>query len=379
MTVELGCVAGGVTTVSSKTAFTVTLAANANANETITATFFMWGNGNGSTTFNLPDYRGLIPMGNNIMGGVASSNMSDTYFGSTSAKSAGALGGVSGGGQTLVTGNLPPYTPAGTIAITGSPVYGGQNIPGFTNGGATQSVSTIVRIAATFTGTPQGGTSTLFSIIPPTKTVNFIIKVTPDTAFSGTGVTSLGGMTGDIACGAGLICAGNTISNNNTGAALTEVDDTNITMTLGGAPTTAVLSATSMTLGWAGTLSLIRGGCGTSLTASNGGILYTNASTCAILSGTATASLPLLSGASTTPTWATIKYPTSATSGGVVYFSSTTVMASSAIMTANAFMTGGGAGTSPNAVAITGLVLGNGASAPTAYGGVTCTNQFIRA
>lgn len=45
-------------------------------------------------------------------------------------------------------------------------------------------------------------------------------------------------------------------------------------------------------------------------------------------------------------------------------------------LTANAFLTGNG--TSPvNQVAIIGLVLGNGASAPTAYGGTTCTNQFM--
>lgn len=46
-------------------------------------------------------------------------------------------------------------------------------------------------------------------------------------------------------------------------------------------------------------------------------------------------------------------------------------------LTANAFLTGNG--TSPiNMVAITGLVLGNGASAPTAYAGTSCTNQFPR-
>lgn len=70
---------------------------------------------------------------------------------------------------------------------------------------------------------------------------------------------------------------------------------------------------------------------------------------------------------------------TGGTSGGVPYFNSTTTMASSALLTANAFMIGGGAGGSPTTVAITGLVLGNGASAPTAYGGTTCTNQFVRA
>ncbi len=50
-------------------------------------------------------------------------------------------------------------------------------------------------------------------------------------------------------------------------------------------------------------VSLANGGTGTNLTASNGGIVYSNASTLAILAGTATANLPLLSGSSTTPSW----------------------------------------------------------------------------
>jgi hypothetical protein len=47
-----------------------------------------------------------------------------------------------------------------------------------------------------------------------------------------------------------------------TSAALTRVDDTNVTLTLGGSPTTALLAATSLTLGWTGTLSVARGGSG---------------------------------------------------------------------------------------------------------------------
>lgn len=39
-----------------------------------------------------------------------------------------------------------------------------------------------------------------------------------------------------------------------TGQALTKTDDTNVTLTLGGSPTTALLAATSLTLGWTGTL-----------------------------------------------------------------------------------------------------------------------------
>lgn len=48
------------------------------------------------------------------------------------------------------------------------------------------------------------------------------------------------------------------------GAALTKTDDTNVTLTLGGSPTTALLEATSITAGWTGTLAVARGGTGAS-------------------------------------------------------------------------------------------------------------------
>jgi hypothetical protein len=47
-----------------------------------------------------------------------------------------------------------------------------------------------------------------------------------------------------------------------TPAALTRVDDTNVTLTLGGSPSTALLAATSLTLGWTGQLGISRGGTG---------------------------------------------------------------------------------------------------------------------
>lgn len=69
--------------------------------------------------------------------------------------------------------------------------------------------------------------------------------------------------------------AANTFFGNNTGssttpsyntmAALTKVDDTNVTLTLGGTPATSLLKAVSLTLGWTGQLSLSRGGTGVSL------------------------------------------------------------------------------------------------------------------
>lgn len=51
---------------------------------------------------------------------------------------------------------------------------------------------------------------------------------------------------------------------NLTGQALSKVDDTNVTLTLGGTPLTALLKATSLTLGWSGQLSVARGGTGLS-------------------------------------------------------------------------------------------------------------------
>lgn len=58
------------------------------------------------------------------------------------------------------------------------------------------------------------------------------------------------------------------------GAALTKTDDTNVTLTLGGAPTTALLAATSITVGWTGTLAAGRGGFGADISAQSGVPLF---------------------------------------------------------------------------------------------------------
>jgi hypothetical protein len=47
------------------------------------------------------------------------------------------------------------------------------------------------------------------------------------------------------------------------GAALTKSDDTNVTLSLAGSPTTALINAASITAGWTGTLAVGRGGTGT--------------------------------------------------------------------------------------------------------------------
>jgi hypothetical protein len=90
---------------------------------------------------------------------------------------------------------------------------------------------------------------------------------------------------------------------------------------------------------------LAGGGTGAALTASNGGIFYSTGSAGAILAGTATARLPLLSGASTTPVWGAFTLPSSVTSGGVAYFSSTSSMASTALGSSTNILHGGAAPT----------------------------------
>lgn len=68
----------------------------------------------------------------------------------------------------------------------------------------------------------------------------------------------------EITVGSGLSLSGGTLTATGgvTPAALTRTNDTNVTLTLGGTPGTALLQATSLTLGWSGQLSIARGGTG---------------------------------------------------------------------------------------------------------------------
>lgn len=64
----------------------------------------------------------------------------------------------------------------------------------------------------------------------------------------------------------------------NAPAALTKTDDTNVTLTLGGSASTALLNAASLTLGWTGTLATTRGGTGLSSFTANGVVYASSAS-----------------------------------------------------------------------------------------------------
>lgn len=88
---------------------------------------------------------------------------------------------------TILTANLPAYTPSGTVATTigvMSGLFAGYNITGgsgpqiwATNSGTPGTFNLGQSATSTFTGTAQGGTSTAFTIMNPTTYVNVMIKL----------------------------------------------------------------------------------------------------------------------------------------------------------------------------------------------------------
>lgn len=224
--VEASCIPPGSTVVS-KAANSLTMSANATVSTAVSARIFFYGDGDRSTTFNLPDLRSTVVAGPDAMDTTVGARavLIPPYFPQNGIGAATASPST-----TLLLANLPPITPAGTItngAITNT-VTGGVNGATTTNTtvaaagaqfltGSAPIVVTSAQATSTFAGSVGGGSSTPISVVQPTIMLNYIIKVTPDANSStATGVLSLGGMTGALACGTGILCTGNTVSLNGT-------------------------------------------------------------------------------------------------------------------------------------------------------------------
>lgn len=82
------------------------------------------------------------------------------------------------------------------------------------------------------------------------------------------------------------------------GAALTGANDTNVTLTIGGSPSTSLLAPASITLGWTGTLAIARGGTGAA-TAVNARTNLGLGTAATQNTGTSGANVPLLNGSNT--------------------------------------------------------------------------------
>lgn len=126
--------------------------------------------GNGITTFGVPDMQGRVPLAYDGTG---------TRITTAGCGINGQTIGAAGGGQTntVVTANLPPYTPAGGVSVS-QPQWDGPTTRtqlGVTTNGipANQywsgNTPTDLRsqITASFAGSAQGGTSTPINNVQP--------------------------------------------------------------------------------------------------------------------------------------------------------------------------------------------------------------------
>ena len=224
--IEASCLPSGTTVASITNGTTIVVSQAATASTTTTATVFPWGNGDASTTFNLPDLRGRTFAGADAMGGSAASRLTSTYFG-VSAATPGVAGGTQDVSPTILQANLPSVNFEVTgIALTDpghTHTYSQSTVLDATGGSGAYSSTSTVQTSKAFTnitinsgGSGQcggqacaasggSGTALNFATIQPTLTVNYIIKVAPNTSGAG-GVVSLGGLTGDIICASPVTC-----------------------------------------------------------------------------------------------------------------------------------------------------------------------------
>lgn len=176
--------------------------------------------------------------------------------------------------------------------------------------------------------------------------------------------------------------------------ALTKTDDTNVTLTLGGAPTTALLNATSLTLGWTGILAPSRGGTNNGFTAFTGPttstktftlpnasatILTDNAAVTAAQGGTGQTSYTIgdilqATGATTLSKLAAVATGNALISGGVGAASSWGKIGLTTHVSGTLPVANGGTG----ATTVTGLLQGNGTSAVTAITNSSAVGATLR-
>lgn len=133
-------------------------------------------------TIALPDLRGRVLAGLDDMGNTAAGRLTSSFFALPT--TLGATGG--GQSQTLVTANLPPYTPAGTVAVAAGAfwynvlsvqVNVGSNVVSSINTSGSGTAVTLGTQSAPFTGTAQGGTSNAFSVLSPMLVATYYLKL----------------------------------------------------------------------------------------------------------------------------------------------------------------------------------------------------------
>ena len=128
-----------------------------------------WGVGDGSTTYNLPDFRGRAPFGADNQGGASAGRLGGGVTGGvTGAAVPGATGGQQNG--AISTAQLPSHT-HGLSQLTGNTTSPGSTTPS-TGGGAVQGANAVSSAPYTSDATGSGGA---FNTTPPANVGVWII------------------------------------------------------------------------------------------------------------------------------------------------------------------------------------------------------------
>lgn len=132
-----------------------------------------FGVGDGSTTFNVPDVRGRVMVGQDDLGGVAANRI-------TAANAVGVVGGSAT--HTLVTGEIPSHAHShdhGSHVHTEAGAWGGGNVAAQNSSGGTNAnnADTITVDATTPTAdATTAGTGGAHNNVQPYLTVNYVVR-----------------------------------------------------------------------------------------------------------------------------------------------------------------------------------------------------------
>lgn len=242
--------ANGVYTVSGNTTnLTVARSTDADSNAEVTAGMYVFVS-EGSTQAD----NGYVLTTNDAVT-LNTTSLTFTQFSGAGQITAGA--GLTKTGNTIDAVGTTDRITVNADSIDIASTYVGQTSI-VTLGTVTTGTWSATTIATTRGGT--GLTSYVLGDILYASAANTLAALAGNTLASKRFLTQTGNGSVSAAPSWGTVSA----SDIQSGAALTKVDDTNVTLTLGGTPASALLAATSLTLGWTGTLSIARGGTGAS-------------------------------------------------------------------------------------------------------------------